>query len=453
MSNRPYPGLPITEASPVYHDGPLPDRSDVVIVGGGVIGVCTALFLARKGVQVLLLEKGRIAAEQSSRNWGWIRQTGRDLAELPIVIEAQKHWKDLEAEIGDELGLRQVGLGYLIDSEAELAEQEAWAKKAKALGGDSRILGSQQTADLIPGASRKFAGSLHTPTDMKAEPWTAVPAIAKLAAHSGAAIREACAVRVIDTAAGRVAGVVTEKGRVACDTVVVAGGAWSSLLLRRHGVDIPQLSVLSTVCATEPLPQVVASGAATGDVAFRPRADGGYTLAPGDYHEFMIGPDAFRHFRNYLPVLRRNPFGQRYRPKSPKGYPDSWSTPRHWDGDSVTPFENLRILDPRPSPGQPEKVVKEFAKLFPEVGEVRIKAAWAGMIDATPDVVPIVDYAPMLRGLAICTGMCGHGFGIGPAFGRIMADIVTGNDPVHDLSRFRFGRFMDGSKLELGPGL
>ena len=80
--------FPLSCDTPITYGGPLPDKTDVVVIGGGVIGVCTALYLARSGQQVALLEKGRIAAEQSSRNWGWIRQQGRDPAELPIMIEA-----------------------------------------------------------------------------------------------------------------------------------------------------------------------------------------------------------------------------------------------------------------------------------------------------------------------------------------------------------------------------
>ena len=115
-------GFPISEASPVGHDGTLPARADVVVIGGGIIGVMSAWFLAKRGLSVVLLEKGRIAGEQSSRNWGWIRQQGRDPAELPIMIEARRIWKGLEAECGEDLGLRQGGVLYLARDAAELAK-------------------------------------------------------------------------------------------------------------------------------------------------------------------------------------------------------------------------------------------------------------------------------------------------------------------------------------------
>jgi glycine/D-amino acid oxidase-like deaminating enzyme len=104
----------------------------------------------------------------------------------------------------------------------------------------------------------------------------------------GALIRESCAVRALDLAGGRVAGVVTEAGRIACDHVVVAAGAWSRLFLARHGVNIPQLAVLATVAATEPMPEIFPGNAADDDFAFRRRADGGYSLAPGGaQHDFL----------------------------------------------------------------------------------------------------------------------------------------------------------------------
>ena len=75
------------------------------------------------------------------------------------------------------------------------------------------------------------------------------------------------------------------------------------------------------------------------------------------------------------------------------------------------------------------------------------------MIDVMPDVVPVVDHVPGVSGLIVATGMCGHGFGIGPAFGRIIADMAAGQPLGHDMSRFRYGRFSDGSPLRPGPNL
>ncbi|MFZ1510359.1 MAG: FAD-dependent oxidoreductase, partial [Tabrizicola sp.] len=137
--------FPISEASPVRFAGGLPARADVVVVGGGVIGVMTAWFLRERGLSVVLCEKGRIAGEQSSRNWGWVRQQGRDPGELPIMVESLAIWKRLAAEMGDALGFRQTGVLYLAQTEAEIAGFEAWAEHARAHRLDTRLLAAGET--------------------------------------------------------------------------------------------------------------------------------------------------------------------------------------------------------------------------------------------------------------------------------------------------------------------
>jgi glycine/D-amino acid oxidase-like deaminating enzyme len=292
-----------------------------------------------------------------------------------------------------------------------------------------------------------------TPSDMRAEPWVAVPAIARLAGREGVTIIENCAARMLDRAGGRISGVWTERGRIATSNVLVASGAWTSLFLRAHGISIPQLSVRSTVAATEPMPEIHAGAATDEHIAFRRRQDGGYTLASGGASQLYVGPDAFRHAVKYFPALRANPLGMRYLPAAPKGYPDSWSTPRKWDATQESPFERMRILNPAPEPSRLRSIEREFRGLFPQFKEVRLKASWAGMIDAMPDVVPIVDRVAEIPGLVVATGMSGHGFGIGPGMGRVVSDLIQGNKIGHDLNRFRLSRFSDGSPIRLGPAL
>lgn len=447
------PRFPFSAADPVAFPGPPPAACDVVIIGGGVIGVTTGLFLARQGVSVTLLEKGRIAAEQSSRNWGWVRKQGRDAAELPIMIEAGRLWQQLAQESGEEIGLRQTGVTYLAETDQQLQGYQAFMALAAAHGLDTRLLDGDGVARLLPGLSRRVAGAMITPSDQRAEPWLAVPALARLAAREGLTVVENCAVRALDIAAGRITGVLTEAGRIAAATVLVAGGAWSSLLLRRHGVSLPQLSVRATVAATEPLPEIHAGAVSQAGVAFRRRQDGGYTLAAGGGSRLYLGPDAFRHIGHYLPALRAHPLATRYAPWAPEGYPDAWGTPRHWPEEGETPFERMRVLNPPPAAAHLRAAARNFAALFPELGPVRLRTSWAGMIDTMPDFVPVLDQVAAIPGLFVATGMSGHGFGIGPGIGRVMADLIRGDAPGHDLHRFRLSRFSDGSRLQLGPFL
>ncbi len=443
--------FPISTDSPVTYAGPPPEAADVVIVGGGVLGVCTALHLARAGQKVVLCEKGRIAGEQSSRNWGWIRQQGRDPDELPIMVEANRIWRQLARETNVDIGLKQCGITYLARNDEELQSYRDWLTQVGGNAPDSRMLSREETAAQFPGFSRSYPGALHTSSDMRAEPWVAVPALAGIAVRDGATLVENCAVRVIEKSGGAITGVATEQGLIKTNRVVVAGGAWSSLLLRRHDIEIPQLSVRASVCATQALPDIGEISAGDADISYRRRADGGYTLAAGGFHELFIGPDAFRALPKFLPQLKADPFGTKFFANAPKGYPDAWGTPRGWRADQESPFERMRVLNPAPNMAKLRAVADGFRALFPQLPPVRIAKGWAGMIDTMPDLVPIIDEAPTMPGLFIGTGLSGHGFGIGPGMGRVLADLVMGNAPGHDLSRFRLSRFSDGSPMRPGP--
>lgn len=444
-------GGPISLSTPVLFPAAPPAQADVVIIGGGIAGVTTALYLAEAGRRVVLCEKGRIAGEQSSRNWGWVRQQGRDPGELPVMIEALRLWENLNQRLGDAVALRRTGTTYLARTPADLANFESWLPHARAHGLDTRMMGRAEIDAMLPNAAG-WVGGMRTASDARAEPWTAVPAIARLAAEAGAILCEDCAVRGVETAAGRVSGVVTEKGVIAAPQVLLAGGAWSSLFAGNAGLRIPQLAVRATVVATAPMPDFHAGSAADPGFAFRRRADGGYTLAPGIGHDFWIGPDAFRMLRQFLPQARRDMRHTRLAPAAPRDYPDAWTTPRRWALDGESPFERMRVLDPPPSLARVERLCADFAAAFPGLGRPVPARVWAGMIDATPDQVPILDESP-LPGLFIATGLSGHGFGIGPGIGRVMADLLRGRAPGHDLDRFRFARFSDGSPIVLGPSI
>src|SRR5271166_5258520 len=125
---------------PVASDETLPPRTGVVIIGGGIIGTCTAFFLAKKGVPVALCEKGHIAGEQSSRNWGWCRKMGRDPREIPLAIEALRLWPEMNALTEAETGFRQCGIVYLCKTQADMAKREAWLEEARPYQLDTRML-------------------------------------------------------------------------------------------------------------------------------------------------------------------------------------------------------------------------------------------------------------------------------------------------------------------------
>ncbi len=444
-----------SHTTPVTFQDPLPDAVDVVVIGGGVIGISTAYFLVRSGVSVMVCEKGRVAGEQSSRNWGWIRQQARDAAELPIAIDSVNSWENLASEIarttGEDIGFTRRGVLYAAESDAELADYERWLDIAAQHQLDTKMLSPGEVDALVEGKPGQWRGGMFTPSDGRAEPFKAVPALAKTVQKHGGLIREDCAVRGIETAGGRICGVNTELGPVRAQSVVCAGGAWSTLFMANLGVNLPQLTVRATVARTAPGPEIYAGNGAFKEVAIRRRQDGGYTVAASSTNEHFIGADSFRYFFKYLPALRAS---VRYLTlRFDEGIIDRMLPTRRWHADEVTPFERDRVLNPAPSAKALRQMREGLAKRLPSLAELPFEESWAGMIDVTPDVVPIMDEVNHYPGLYLATGFSGHGFGIGPGAGRVMADMVMGRAAVHDLSRFRFTRFFDGSAMRPGPGL
>jgi glycine/D-amino acid oxidase-like deaminating enzyme len=190
---------PITDQSPVTFSDPLPSGVDVVIVGAGVIGIMSALYLRRAGLSVFVVEKGRVAGEQSSRNWGWIRQLGRDEAELPIMMEASRLWEQIDGDTGNRTGFRRTGIMYLASTDKEMEERAKWLDVARRHQLDVRAIDGDAVADRIDtgAGGKRWAGAVWSPTDARGEPWVAVPAVAQLAHSEGVGIRENCAIRTL----------------------------------------------------------------------------------------------------------------------------------------------------------------------------------------------------------------------------------------------------------------
>jgi glycine/D-amino acid oxidase-like deaminating enzyme len=434
----------IAAERPETSSAPLPARADVVIIGGGIVGVSAALYLAKKGVSVALCEKGRIAGEQSSRNWGWCRTMGRDEAEIPLAIESLRLWERMNHEVGAETGFRKAGIVYLCESQSAIDQYEAWLDRARLLQVASRLLSADEVDELIPSSTRRWPGALFTPTDGRAEPQLAAPAIAEAARRAGATIMTSCAARGLETAAGRVSGVATENGPILCNAVVLAGGAWSRLFCGNIDVDFPQLKILGSVMRTAPLEGAPEYAVGASNFAFRKRLDGGYTIAHRGANETPITPDSFRLFFDFLPSLAKE--WRNLRLRIGRRFLEEWNIPRRWALDMPSPFEVVRVLDPQPSEPILAQGQSNLVRNFPVFKNATIAQSWAGLIDVTPDSVPVISPIETLPGFYLASGFSGHGFGVGPGAGRLIADMVSGDNPIVDPGPFRFERLARRSK-------
>jgi glycine/D-amino acid oxidase-like deaminating enzyme len=429
---------------------PVPKSADVAIIGGGIVGCSTAYFLAKRGVSAALFEKGRIAGEQSGRNWGWVRQQGRSPVELPLMIRSLHVWQQLAVELGENIGFAQGGSLYLAEDRAQLAELEEWLPVAREHGLDTRMLTDGELGDVLKSRG-KWAGAIYTASDARAEPSRAAAAIARSASREGVRIVSCSAVRGIERANGGLQAVVTEHGTVATRAVVCAAGAWTRLFCGSLGITVPQLPVLGTVARTAPTTALLEGEAWSPSVAIRRRADGGYTVAHGGSFAHSLTPATFRFAGKFLPALRQGHESLRLR--FGRDFFKALATPNRWTLDAPSPFERERMLDPAPERRVLGQIHASLERCFPEIASAPFAETWGGMIEASPDVLPIISKTEALAGFYIATGFSGHGFGIGPGAGKLIADLVCGEADAGELAAFRLSRFFDGSPIRPGPAI
>ncbi|ARR52931.1 D-amino-acid oxidase [Rhizorhabdus wittichii DC-6] len=423
--------------TPVQTSQEMPRSTTVAVIGGGIVGLMAALTLAERGIPVTVLEKGRIAGEQSSRNLGWIRKIGREEHDLPLSLASERLWTAMADRVGADVGYRRAGIMYVARTEAEMAGHRAWLD---AVGNalDARLLTPGQIDQLVPGGTGGWAGGIHSPTDGRAEPSLAASAMARAALAKGAVIVEDCAVRTLSMAAGRVSGVVTERGEIGCDQVILAGGLWSRRFLGNLGVSLPTLPLIASVLRTAPMegPTEIAVGAP--DFSFRKRADGGYTITQRGGFVAPLVPDSLLIGHRYLPMLRAQ--WRNVRLSLGRAFVDDLALGRRWSAAAASPFEQVRTMDPPVNEGLNAEAMRNLIAAWPVFGNAVIEESWAGAIDVTPDSLPVISPVAKLPGLTLASGFSGHGFGTSPAAGQLAADLATGATPIVDPAFYRLER-------------
>ncbi len=365
---------------------------DVVIIGAGSTGLSAAYEMAKAGVDVLAVEKNFLAAEASGRNPGGIRQIGRDVNEVPLMVAAMNRWHRLEEELGCDLELTEDGYLWVALSEHDLELQRELVERDAAYGIKEFALGRDEVRELAPAISEFVFGGLHSPTDLIANPFLVAKGYYEAAQRYGAEFLFDAEVIGLNIENGRIRGVVTNQGEIATNTVINAAGPWSDRIGAMAGIDIPITACPNQFVLTEPVPPI---------------------LPP----LLLISPIA---------VCRQSSRGHVYigNTNAPGG---------------ITGFSKATNYD------EMVRTISNIVKIVPAFRGLNIIRTWVGTIDFTPDDNFIFGDVGGIEGLILACGFSGHGFALTPIIGQLLCELVVEGQTTLPTEAFRLGRFKTGT--------
>lgn len=368
---------------------------DVVIVGGGISGTAAAYELARAGASVTLIEQGALASMASGWTLAGVRQSGRHPAELPLAQAAVRRWTTLGEELEADLEYRQEGNLRLARDRDEVQRIARLVQEQRRLGLDLEFLPDPAAVRAVaPALSDAVLAASYCPTDGHANPTATVQAFAAAAQRRGATIRTGTRVIRIDGPGGRVQGVETSAGPIPAGAVVLAAGVYTDQLCRSVGLDLRLTVAQVAVVQTIPLPPLLRQvlGVANADFAGRQEVGGRMR---------MTG----------------------------RSFPWRW------------PHGALGADDVQPPAWAVRTVLDRAIAVLPALSEAKLARVWGGLIDVTPDGLPVIERAPEVHGLVIAAGFSGHGFCLGPITGQLVCELITEGSPSLPLEAFRRDRF------------
>ena len=411
--------------------------TDVAVVGGGLMGLAIAHRLSRSGAAVVLLDQHDLGQHQSGRNWGFARQQGRSPAELPLMRMANTLWRSLSEELESDTGWVMGGNLAVFDSENQENDYRRWLEIGQAAGVESQYLSPEGVLSLIPAWQRPCRGALFAATDGQADPETVVGAYTEACKREGVTVlpreRVTSLVREGDT----IKGVRTENGYIRAGQVVVAAGGWSRGLLAGIGMDLPQNFVHGTVSLTTKQPSITDVTVWGPGFSFRQRKDGRFVCATGGGGLVDIGLDTLAQSRLFIGAFKKN--WKRFKLRPGRQIPHEIRA-----AISGQKISSVGPPIPRVDRHQSSLALKRLKGTIKGIGDIQIERTWAGIIDSTPDGLPVIDTLPEIGGLTVATGFSGHGYGLVPAVGHVVTDLIMGHKPVCDVSAMRLSRFSAG---------
>ena len=426
-----------SRALPVAGQHDLPAHADVVVIGGGIIGIATAYYLAQKRMSVVVLEKGSVGAEQSSRSFGAVISRRSSPADMAFTLHSRALWHGLSARIGRDVSFRADGMTIFCSGDEEVAAHEEWIGQARVSGlDDARIITGDELQRRSHGASSAPKAALLIEGDGGVNPAAVTSVLAQAAMDSGARILTNCAARAVETSGGAISEVITERGSIRTKNVVLAGGSWTRLFAGNAGIDLPFLGVFLSeqrIGAVDGPPGVGSMGA----VGWRREAGGTYASGA----ETMVAPvtlDSFQLFRAFLPMLRSMESGIKLGLGGE--FIRSMRVPRRWKPDDRSPFESARTVAPAPNHRHLDESLAALRAAFPVFQKSQVIERWGGTLTVTPDNEPVISAVPGIDGMFVNSGFS-LGITMGPGAGHLMADLVSGQEPAVDPGPFSLERF------------
>ena len=367
------------------------DSAEVVVIGGGVSGLSSAYFLARAGKDVVVVEKGTVGGEASGRSGGMISERVDEPPLIPLAVESLRLWPTLDDELGYPTEFTHQGRLQVAVMEEEMGDIISERDQAQRRGITVDLLDTSEIRDMIPWISDRTLGGTFFPNGGHANPQRSVQAFAWAFQDMGGMLYQNTAVTGMRVVDGRVSSVETTAGAIEADVVVSAAGPQTGLLAEMVGVHVPVAPARVEMLATAPL-EPLFDIALVGNGLYGRQAARGNLLFGGGPHEWIdVGLTAD---------------------------PDKSNTPL------------IR------------NIARRLADLLPGVADVPVLRSWAGVVEQAPDYLPIIDILDSPSNYVVVTASA-HGFGLTPATGRVVSDLVLHGESSVDISGLALSRFTD----------